>query len=1277
MDAKNKDPSGAAARRWRKQVAAFSRRSDDYVRTLKYPLDLSLSGQLDFGSIARLYEVTEGVGKGSLAGLLFATHLSGARLFPREPDTKVFRNQKGLAEAEAAFHAGWGAFFGVSNAELTPGRLIGLLGTRPRSAQGVEPTYGTRPIAAELYKLVRGTRPDEDRNLLVNMRDTLDAFERELQAQFPSRADVSKNVPLALRIFDAVMASAGVSLPALQASEGTMEALTPKGSTMDFDWSLPSRNLADLDDTAIHSVVAQKLSEIHETQEGWTGAGHTRKRVQKSISTENSNALSWLFGLGWVYWRTTSVTDICTDYGSDLANTALLERITALKEWFDAIPADPVFAGKHYAPFRSSVGGKIDSWVANYLNRLGDLQTALSGAMDGFSLPSTLLDANNADLVTNAGVEVREVAETLRTLPALAAKVSPSLDALLGRNAALPGKVEVEAIEAFSDFMDGLSGLLQMVRNRLEQESESRDADRAARAKACQFTLPTWLKRLPKINRISGGLPKVEEELQAAEIKLNLLRARYQDHIVTVKQWAVDSNQSMDALAQFAEQEQRLLDARGGAAAEPATRMAKRKILQRVARLASTGSDQLKNGVRDLLAPLGIAAKDLNRLIFNALGALYRSPYSNSRHQAYAMDSAALEALDVVAFVERAVDCARSAFTLTPDLQHYRDLLRLESLATMVTLAGLPARVPTALVEREKLEALCRLPVFVRPLLETDSVARETLIKCINLYVSEMSGIIAMLFRESFVLKTKFVRVGENSLHYVPKDTVWSPPAHYYGSSAPIATVLDRLAEETGNQKVLPRTVVPKLLKADLFASQRGGSPFTAFLSQSPHDWFIDLGMPGVPAAAEVSSLRIDKDGVMRRMVPVRTPARLVGASSYKQVLDDWLVKSAIKFGEYNLMFLQSYRQSVTVAPDGGVSVRCEPAKVFAEVALTVTEPGLPATTAHPLAKSVIGIDLGEIGIGYSVFRAEDIAAHGAGAQPVESGAIPIRSVRNLIRTVAHYRRRVQPNQRFRSRESTALESLRDNVVGDLAHAIDGLCARHRGFPVLESSLRGLAAGSAQLKLIYDRVLNLYTYSSTDAHKTIRKHHWAGADTWEHPSLQREELKERKGKLLGTGQWIPLRLHPGADVHPAGTSQTCSHCGRNPIAMIYDDKRGGQYTVEENGLVQLGSGEWVALKRRDNPSASSAEREIEARALRHQKRHAPYQYPEEQRRLTKDSLLTLVRRQLRQPQDSTRAKDTTQSRYACVFSDCGQVMHADENAAVNIVRKWVKDREVR
>jgi len=358
------------------------------------------------------------------------------------------------------------------------------------------------------------------------------------------------------------------------------------------------------------------------------------------------------------------------------------------------------------------------------------------------------------------------------------------------------------------------------------------------------------------------------------------------------------------------------------------------------------------------------------------------------------------------------------------------------------------------------------------------------------------------------------------------------------------------------------------------------------------------------------------------------------------------------------------------------------PASLNAELALTITDERESRNTPHPLADAVIGIDLGEAGIGYSVFKTEDIhRAVGEGIEPIpfETGSIPVRSVRDLIKRVKRHRSTIQPNQRFRQGASTALEQLRAGALGDVTYVIDALCEKHNGFPVLETSVANLASGGKQLQLIYDKIVHTYFFSDVDAHKSARRHHWADAENWDHPTLGETERKQGPdGLWQPTGARRQLKLFPGSAVHPAGTSQMCSKCYRNPFKAIDDSVADdGETTFQiANSGVELASGDTVLLRSATDPNKNQPLAAKERAGYVRRKERAPNQYPVESRSINQQDLRRMVAKQLRHGQKSLRSKDTTQSAYSCVFADCGHNMHADENAAINIVRKWVRDRGI-
>jgi hypothetical protein len=354
---------------------------------------------------------------------------------------------------------------------------------------------------------------------------------------------------------------------------------------------------------------------------------------------------------------------------------------------------------------------------------------------------------------------------------------------------------------------------------------------------------------------------------------------------------------------------------------------------------------------------------------------------------------------------------------------------------------------------------------------------------------------------------------------------------------------------------------------------------------------------------------------------------------------------------------------------------------VSGEISIPFTEKVVKNTASHPLGKTVIGIDLGEVGVGYAVFSAKAIQeqSEGQSIQPITSGTIPVRSVRNLIKKVNTFRKKTQPKQRFRQGASTALATLREGALGDVCFVIDALCAKHSGFPVLETSVVNLASGGKQLKLIYDKIVHTYWFSKVDAHANARYHHWAGGKTWKHPFLtQLQSVENSDGELTTTGKREPLTLHPGHAIYPAGTSQTCSMCERNPISSVYDSVADNGETTFNfvDSRVELASGDKLLFLSATDLTKTEKENALNRKIYRRRKERMPSRYAIGQDKINQKDLDKLIRKNIRHGQKSLRSKDTTQSVYSCVFDDCGHTMHADENAAINIVRKWVGDKEI-
>ena len=336
-----------------------------------------------------------------------------------------------------------------------------------------------------------------------------------------------------------------------------------------------------------------------------------------------------------------------------------------------------------------------------------------------------------------------------------------------------------------------------------------------------------------------------------------------------------------------------------------------------------------------------------------------------------------------------------------------------------------------------------------------------------------------------------------------------------------------------------------------------------------------------------------------------------------------------------------------------------------------------PVRRGDAFYEHLVSVDLGERGIGYAVFSVRRWLENGDDS-PLESGVIPIPSIRALIRAVRRHRGIAQPGQKLRDSHSRALEKRRENVIGDVCGKIDSLCAKWRAFPVLEGNIQNLESGENQLKLVYGSVVRRYIYSKTSAHKKQRGEHWFTGDKggiWRHPFLIRIARDEN-----GREKREPLNLFPGTQVNAAGTSQQCSRCRRNALQMLRDAPKNLALRFQ-NGEADLAGD--ARLFPDGSPSAKLflMEKPVrpeprQARKLRRLKQRPQLSAPLEGTRKAAE-LSALVKFNLRRPPESLRSRDTSQSRYFCVFADCREQMHADENAAINIGRKLLSnlDRE--
>jgi hypothetical protein len=1268
--------SGAQLRAFRRHLASRADRpSEKYTRTLKFPLEDNgfFTNPEDFQAATQLYNITEGIETNSLYGLLMRLHLGGFRLFSSATKAYTFRNSKVFGNDQ--FTAALQVTFGVEFKKLDVESIYEDLKRARRNTGGKVKSLSGRELAENYYQQATGKKidtssedfdmdsPDFNAGLFEFFRKFGRALEKEFESWSEVNEDISSGSNAAFGFLDELLAEYSVNLPSIKKRLTLLSEPKPNNSTIAFD---PSKKITASypNEIAIHIVVAQYLQDIQKETPTKSAAV---KYLQTNITTETHSGLSWLLGAGLKYLSTTDKKIIVNEL--EITDTKVVSELTDIAQTINPV----VFLGDdNYSVYRRTFGGKLDSWIANYASRLYELDETLTGMGIEFCLSESLNDPLAANFLGGTGINISELNTLVTDLYSRKEGARDSLNRLFGIDTKLPEIADVKALEEFSNELDAVSGLLSMLDNRLDQELEhaktNKDVPQQVFLNDCFFTKPVWLKKLPKLNRISGGVPNYKQELKQSVEDFNTTRQLMQAHFVRIEQFTQDHHMVLDVLGNIANREQlninRFKAQRPSApVSETAPIRAYRNLFHRIARVAMSCSPEVKDKVKGLLLGWEVfSPKDMNRLFNNRQGAIYQSLFSKKKHDPYFLNEKALGArpyLDLFyGFItELQVQASQSGF------QHYNDLLKLERTYYGLMLGGLPDNLPKALGALDLPEHLMDLSPILKGALSQETLSAETIIKAFNHYHSVLNGLAAKLSRQEFLVRTKFTRVGDTGLVYQPKDKTWSVPERYIITDKEIGSVFKQppLANLLDDNKLEVRSALESLsttYKSDWGKRAKNGA-LTPYLRQSPHDWKYTLGY-GNSSNINEPGFKCDKAAPRQYADSHKGLVRLIGPSSFKEWLDKAMLTEEAEIGDLTLIIDQRVKQSVQQSKTG-IEVVTEPSGGVINLAIPLTEL-LPKGKPDFILDHFVAIDLGEVGIGYSVFKVD-------GFKLVEHGSLPIRSIRNLMSAVDRHRKLRQPQQKFQASYNPLLSQLRQNAIGDTLGVVDGLMEQFNAFPIFESSVGNFERGANQLKIIYESVLKHYTFSNIDAHKGARKHHWCGGEKWTHPQLRVWELSEKGEK---TGNDKQLNLFPGASVHPAGTSQTCSKCQRNPIKEVYgvlDTDSRFVFKANAKDEYELPSGSAICLY---SPPKLTPKELKEARR-RKLNRQPTVKLTDD---FKGDEMLKVIRRCLRFKQQSSRSKDTSQSSYRCLYSDCGHSMHADENAAINIGLKWVREKLV-
>ncbi len=1224
---------GFVARRYRRAVARLARNSKPTMRTLLYPLDLSDTDNAALGerfpALRATYSTLEGTDFGTLTFFLATALTQGFRLFGSGKDASIYRQAELFCDDTFSAAA---VATGITAANFVPSKLIGRLLGLPRAAGGKDISWNVQIVTNEFASFAEGKGVAK---LAPEDVAVYRLVAKALVEAMPGWKEAAADLPTAFGAVDDELREAGHVLPSLCEIASRYRPVAPDNSTLAW---IGAEHFYPATPDGMLACVASRAPE-------GTRGSQLVKWLQAEICTINAVGLSWLFGRGLEYWQQSPVAVIASDYDVPAARHENVRAVQAAAQGILPISKSGALTISSYASTRTSLAGKLSSWIANGGNRFDELTARLQSS-EPWNLPEVWDGGPLAErLVRSAtGMTCRELRDEIAATQSGIAVARDALGVLVGETI---GHVEASSqkLAAWSDRVSGLAGKLDMLANRSAIAlGKSADVHERAFVEVSSFTTPQWCAPLPKIVALSGGSEDPVLSLQAGSERFRQLfneRSSLCDRIdqyCTLRELPLSLNdRMMDREARYAQSVHRKVPA-----SYDAETQGKRSVFNRLLSAAQNTSEATKQRISASLHNGPANNADVNRFLFENKGAFFRSRFDRSRHTVYDVNVAKLRALDCGALLdewiigaELALRTAQGAVqTLSRELrQALEDVLLLRTSRLRLWLASIPEiDYPTELIDRtSNLEDM--LDERLKTALGRPTLSASNLRRVVSLYDGAMSGLQHTLLRDRFVSQLRFTASGDTALTYRSKPAPWAPPPQSAHSSKPIG----RAVEIVGMNVRPPEEAIALLRESP----EADATVIGAYMRQAPHDWCCVPILQGLGTLSTGVSASKGTLGSLRKAKVVR----LIGPSTHKTPLDGAL-DGLTTWGDLTLVVRQHYSQRARLEADGTLTAELQPLHCSAELAVPMTETVAPEKLPDAtMFQRLVALDLNETGIGWAVFSITD--AGDLRAAPLATGHAKVPSLRAMVRRLWKYEHAPNERTKFQSTFNVNMSNVRESVVGHLSNAIDTLCAQFDAFPVLE--IPGDGAKDRNVRSVFEQIMQRYTFSNISAHQSARKQYWAGADLWPHPSLLSLERKEGKP----TGKSKPLNLFPGAAVGNFGNSQVCSKCQRNPLAMLAELKDSDSLSMT-NGTAQL-SGGIIALyhglqERRQRGVRSTVPRE-------------------ERSSISVADAKAKVRRDLRESSgDSKRAKVDL---YRCIFTDCTSVMDADINAAINAGRKWL------
>lgn len=968
--------------------------------------------------------------------------------------------------------------------------------------------------------------------------------------------------------------------------------------------------------------------------------------------------------------------------------------IDIVKEKMNQIDKDEFYQKNNFSGVRKVLQGNIHGWVSNYDSRISVLKNVIDEI--NFDTIDLAPYENYIELFKGLPLDYSQIQNYKSIIANQQEQAKKDIDIIYGKQ---DGDVEqaIENIVAFNDSLSQIAGILRSLAENIEKFKKENKS-----LKINKLVLNGKLSKLDKIPKFTGSQLFEPEQISTLELELK--------NVLNLISTFFDLNKSSSVKAincQLQIFKDRWGDKANGQDINQKFVIA--NVFHRfVVQIRKTDVDSCHQFIEYAHANRWVSnKKDLNKFLLNEQGHFWKSPYARNRHESY-------DSINHTMFGQKNIFDAISEYlqhlkTKVSSAKQYTNYLLLDYTYKNILLSTINDPVKKLNIKKPR-DYNC--DIVIDPIItlilgdnRTDSVAPDVVKRIFNTYGTKLKGLFFAINRTNFIDKITLRLAGDEFLYYAPKNQDWNIPKRIWLTDNSIRQALESLGyTKTEKAQGLASDV-------DLFTfTSRGEEPETSetltlgvleifgkimkiknlepmhydLLKQLPHDWCYEL--PSYQANDSVfntyTKVKAEKKKIKFSNVSHSKPnphlMRLIGASSYKNILDNYLTKAeqGFSFGTAEVVLTLSYNQTVGYENDEIRLSVDESPQAKLSINLPVNEVFDNETVQFD---KCVAIDLGEYGIGYAVF---DIHT----GDLITSGTKNIPAIRRVKTKATKYRNTQQKTSKFKTNFNDTMMRVRKNAVGDVRNYINTLMKEYNAFPVFEYSVGNFESGGNQLKVIYQSILNYYCFSSTDAHKNLRSGYWNIRKSKEIDLLvYKSVFNDSYTDIADKSKTEELKLHPGVQVSPAFTSQTCSNCNRCATLELKNKYNDMDKLIIDAGVVSLSSGK-IKLYQRDESDAVLRKRIMQQSKEQKKgmdiKMRSEWTTPIPSDTVAVRELKGIIKRNIRRSPLYKQSKDTTQSRFFCPYVDCAyhqrtddysriNGVHADENAAVNIGRRFL------